>query len=674
MTPLRGARLRMVPLLALVAMAVGLWLLLSLIAPRRLQVLAAPGDRSQGARLVHQFLHGEEPGCSQKPPILDCAKQPFLHAPDSWSKRAVHDTCPAEDCTPFYHDAASQSGIKDTDPNQGLENGHLIFYAGHGTEFSWSVPEESDGDEVTIDDISLGDVKARYIWMVSCRVMAHGPKIDDTDYLAPHLFVPGQRQEDVFRSWAETRNAGGAPRIPLNSNLRLACGGSSRIGGGSSFPMSSVWHYKLLTGLPVADSFVLGLAKGFRVPLCMARGGARPEQSPIFDQEFSTVANTHKRPGRLYIQYPIHLQPPPTIVQTISEKFSFSMEELPAPVDDTAVQKLPVLKLAPTPLPAKLAGPQVTQPQWFQELQRLPFGFYGTSLDQLLRLSGVNMTQQLLPSFNGVRPDTRDVCVKLQPQSGAVVASWRPRREITESTDTEAVFTAETLSGLIDGFGLTALEWTAGRSQELTVKSAFPEIRILRMRVDGVPESDAAQGELQEIQIKRYTKCFYVALQGAVAVNGVRVPIFGEGGEWLFAFCPYRSASTSVASRNNEDSSVCLRPVPPILTVSWSGRAVRSQSPAPVIDLDTARNLAKAKLARLEPLEAYQEPSYRLGYKAAPIHCSQRDMYLVYEFDFRPKIDDRYEEFPEITIEVPGHVLGNKRIEDSWECSPEKPG
>jgi hypothetical protein len=68
----------------------------------------------------------------------------------------------------------------------------------------------------------------------------------------------------------------------------------------------------------------------------------------------------------------------------------------------------------------------------------------------------------------------------------------------------------------------------------------------------------------------------------------------------------------------------------------------------------------------LENTADYIEVSHQWGYKAAPVHCAQQKMYIVYQFDFQPYRGKASKDDPPVTIEVPAQDLG-----EELNCSPE---
>jgi hypothetical protein len=639
--------------------------------PSEPSAAAAPGSNS-GKRVAHEFLYGESPECSYPVPAPDCERQPSLCVPASWQRREICEVCSGDDgCGPFFVDARTLSRGRDTDPDNGVEGATLVLYAGHGDFSSWTAINAGD---VPVSDFSAGDGLARYWWMMSCNVMAHGPLVQipgaaagDMDYLAPERFTNDfSDSADVFATWTVTHGSGDKIRTPLNRQLRMACGGSTKIGGGSSFPTAAVWHYKLMAGLPVADAFTLGLATGYHVPLCIVRGNADRERTPLYDQDFVTDPNLAPS-AFLYIQYPVHHpKADPMLRQTAAKVFNLPDAPDLAPQGEPPGD-LPVLVMDATPLP-----PFLRNLPW-QNLPVLPYGFRGGAATHLLNDAPPG-TAAVLKGLVGPAFKLDDLCVKRHAGSGAVVLSWRPQGPFALGAgETDRLVLPASLIGLAGQLQLSREQWT-GHGDVDGVMPLVPQDDWVTMQIDGTLEQRVRANDFKPEDISRSTKCTYVRLDARVNVGGTIVPVFGEGAQWLLAGCPRQGTANSAPGK---DGDVCSRQVPPVLTISWVGRQVRQlDAPSPgVLSVAEARTQAVAKLSRIANGAAYREAGYRWGYKAAPVSCSQGRMFLVYQFDFRHLSAVVFKNEPPITVEVPGHrgfqAPSDKRIEDTWSCSPE---
>jgi hypothetical protein len=642
-----------------------------------LRAVAIPGDGDVGYRLTHEFVYCESPACTL-PGRVGCERQPFLCVPDSWCKAEIARNFDDGERGRFLRDARTLKDGSDTDPQNGMEVGHLSFYGGHGTSASMTVfPDPKD---VFLRDTSLGDLRTRYWWMFSCNVMAHGPICTTpnsdrrkpqcrgglslttaSDFLAPQDF---QKDDDnAFAGWGKPES-GPSPRIPLNANLRMACGGSTRLGGYSSFPTASIWHYKLMTQLAVADSFLLGLARGYQVPLCMTRGWAEAEATPLYDQDFTPDKNAAPDGDHLFMEYPVHLDPPFAEVEdVIANEGGFAGSPPRSDRAQGPPPALPVLDLEPTPLPEWL-GKLVPD-----RLPRLSYGYRGGGAD-LLFAAAEEKFHELLPPWlrdPGVLPG--DVCLKIQPQSGAVTIAWIPQGDAAGDAAPIAVrehlLSSVDLASVLASVGLAGEQWIGPAAGIRDVERLLPEIEVLKMNVDGAKTARAISTDFAPSDIDRRTKCLFIRLKPWLKVNGTPVPVFDEGGEWLIGGCPRRLGAPAEASKPD---NTCLRQLPAQLNLSWVGRKVKGEEKGTVISLRDARKEAQKRLGSRR--RKYREASYRWGYKAAPVHCKQSRMYLVYRFDFLPR--DRGD--LAVTIEIAAHRLPPGKLpEDDWTCDPEVP-
>src|SRR4051812_11246901 len=299
---------------------------------------SVPGDIDFGNNLAHEFIYCESLDCG-KSGANSCERQPFLCVPDSWCKGQIQGDFQDVYHQRFFLDSNTIPNGMDRNQTNGLEQAELVFYAGHGKPGLITAWQNMDVDLTTM---SLGDCRTRYWWMLSCKVMAHGPRCTKptaanpipvcgapagagSDFLAPEKFDSGSVHFNVFAEWAAPTGTPSSPRTPLNANLRMACGGSTEVGGYFSFPTAPIWHYKLMTQLPVADSFLLGLAQDSHVPLCITRGGSERERTPLYDQEFTKAPNPAPNGDHLYMQYPVPLPPPFTSLENaLQQRFEFA--------------------------------------------------------------------------------------------------------------------------------------------------------------------------------------------------------------------------------------------------------------------------------------------------------------------------------------------------------------
>jgi len=643
-------------------------------AGRPRSAAAVPGDDDLGDAVAHEFTYCESPVCNY-PGLLGCERSPFLCVPDSWCRAEIQDNFRDSEHHRFFLDSRTMAGGMDSDPHDGIENAELLFYAGHGTPTSLKA---WDNHDVDLSSISPGDQRARYWWMLSCHVMAHGPTCSiptpakpiptcgvppgpDADFLAPEKFA--KDDFNAFAIWG-TSIAGvqNSSRVPLNASLRMACGGSTVVGGYFSMPTTPIWHYKLMTQLQVADSFLLGLGRGYRVPLCMTRGRAKREDTPLYDQEFTRERNPAPDGDHLFMEYPVHLAPSQAEKAALDNLGNFAGDHPPpGSLQAPPPRVFPVLELVPTPLPSKFEAARRSK-----FLSQLPYGYLGVSAD-LLFGPGAGLAAngtKLLPDW--LRARNQDVCVRFQQRSGAVTLAWVPRDFHADSGVRERLLTGPDLISLVTTEGLAGEQLIGPTPGVKDVKRLKPSVEVIEMMVDGAVTTKAISRDLSPADIDHHEKCLYIRIGPWLLVQGTPVPVFDEGSEWLLAGCP--GAQGREMGTPPETRDTCRRTVPAQLNLSWVGRQVAGEEQVEVVSIVDAQVEALARLGRRK--DDFEEPSYRWGYKAAPVHCTQSRMYLVYRFDFRPKDTG---DLP-VTIEVPAQrPPAGKRIDQEWICDGEVP-
>jgi hypothetical protein len=630
-------------------------------------VAAVQGTRTD-LNTASSFLTGCRISCQDPANLADCdCFSAILHVPESWLTVHLHQSEIVTDYTRFYLDrtvmvdSQGHRGLDRSSPN-GLEGEQLLFYVGEGVIDKISAIN-SKNKSVDLSSISLGDGRVRYLWMVSCNVFAHGPQTStgpgQVDFASPEQFLTspaGVPRENVFYRWAHDYDG---IRRPLNRRLRLACGGSSKLNGGL-YPTHLLWHYFSHLGLGPADSFLLGLYKpeSFEIPLCISQGGSRPGTSGLYDARLET--EPLETTSHVYIEYPVAGDGKDPLTQKVANQLHLAITKgtdspsTEAPIAD-------ILSVEQTPVQTKPQGLD------FARGQALDYGFVGGSAKTL----GLKL-DWLTEGLGLVHVSEDDVCVKRQPKSGAVVFSWRPTTLSPALVEDGNLM--EMAARLVNHF-LNVPEIT-------TNGIVFREARPIEMRVDGTPAAMAQSSD--NTALDRSRKCRYLRLTAETTDS--HIPILGEGGEALVAVCPQPDGTTSNPEASAQD--VCHREALPLLSLSYSNRRAKAkvgQLEAAPKDLAVAQkrlNEVKAEaftqlgVTRGEDAIAYDTNPvrWRWGYRAAPIHCGQDEMYLVYQFDFLPKPQDQFRKLPPVTVEVPAHPLksGSKRVEDTWDCSPEQ--
>lgn len=250
------------------------------------------------------------------------------------------------DIPDFYRDATLTNTGKDhslPETHGGIDEGVFHFYIGHGNPGSFHV---RTGDEVLQPDgtvsvwgtdtdlryqqeMLLGNCSSdgkqegtlRYLWLCSCRVFAHGPRVvawvwdeelnafrNRDEYDRPSEFNGSStdltNHRNVINRWGPV----------LSKNMRMACGASTRAACGDNQVKDLKKNY-FDDKMSVADSWGHAIAgrstntKGFIkapdntiirdvhvTPLCIARGNVNPHEprSPITDDDrFMNKANPY---------------------------------------------------------------------------------------------------------------------------------------------------------------------------------------------------------------------------------------------------------------------------------------------------------------------------------------------------------------------------------------------
>jgi len=598
---------------------------------------------------------------------------------------------------PLILNRALSSGQDETGP-AGLDGAYqVLFYAGEGDPDSF----QARGGTAYVDlaRFSFGDGAGRYLFMLSCNLFAHGPRSTDAleDFTSPQSFKTSRidtsktfsetgYEADVFYRWGKNYD-GRAFRSPLHPSLRLACGGSTRIG---YFDHSThlFWGY-LSKGLGPADSFLLGLYDPERptVPLCISRGDTYQKSGltdPTFVKEALVPEPAAHFPSSIYIEYPVpgDLQDP-----LFTDLKSRSAQQGPPAEDGPAAgaPKLPVLVVGPALVPSFLkytalpVEPALISSLLEKETFDTPlrkYGFHGDSAQAL----GLDL------GFTHLFPKApfraNHLCVERHPGSGALLFSWRPIVHEEDSGSLPPV-TRNSLDKVSEKlFSRLLAELPAGPAPADNGRPVIVpgDPVAIQMQIDGAPkEQNLPDDDLRSQTISHDKGCFYV-VQPLIYRDGmVEVPILGEG--VLAKRCPSDVLNDETFSPDPQSANdTCGRMATPLFSLSYDVPVLKE--PKKGLSQKTRQTAEAEAWIRLEeispPRSAYeQQPRVRWGYRAAPAHCTQEEMYLVYRFSFYPK-DPTDKEHHVVTIEVPAHDLPvdpvshlPKRIEDTWECSPE---
>lgn len=629
-----------------------------------------------------EFLNGAAESCFARSKTSECLRWPFLHPPFGSSVRHLHRDSAIPNYSTYYYDDPLYGG-SDLDCNQGWEGANVVFYAGHGYPIAWttyrfSQPPEAPGvfDELAcLDKTRIGDGAARYLLMLSCNVMAHGPRSTCTSnaraFGCPEAFSPhdpglqsapepcsdlgtletARSHHNVFARW----------QAHMSSQLRLACGSSTTLSP-SGVP-ERFWHTQGVLGLPVADSFMLSLSATDEVPLCLTTGNGEPQKTPLYDQEFESTENLKQEGAYMYAMFPVRGTPAARAVAGVL----MDIVGPTAPVgiaerseDDWAP---PILEVARPTLPTWLAA--------VADNESVPGGEFGFK----------SVPPDLIPAAAPEQLPQHDaLTIQVHPRSGALKIRWQPAPEPSAESLRAA------LSSLFRRLNVSSpgqlLTGGGGNFKAEPVSSSFA------LQIDRVAAATATT-----VGPEHFQKCVYGRLEPRVKVTGPRIdddappelvphvlPVFSPGSEWLLQVCPAGPGSTPgvreepLALAGNGEASFSL-----------VGRQIVAAHQA--VDLGTApprtrpvaREVAWSKLADqigvsvAEAMETFAMPTDEVGYLAAPSHCRQTHMYPIYRFTFerRPRVP----EVPESPIDIDVSVYGPGMAfaSEEWVCDPQFP-
>lgn len=565
-----------------------------------------------------------------------CENYPGLHVPASAPAVMLHDGIDTPDTRPYFRDGHLVGGL-DEDPQWGWEWPNVALFVGHGSATDFLTASGWLG----LDQTRLGDREARYLLMLSCSVMAHGPnpcssKRPTTAYGCPEDFVPGAPlpDRDVFRAWNQR----------LGPNLRLACGGSTAIDPHTA-PIR-FWRGHLLHDMPIADSFVDSLAEGLQVGLCLTRGGSDPRTTPLADAKFTTDSNPAGCSGPyLYAMYSV---PDTAIVQRATAQLTslaggrLSEGVKPPPADWLP----PILEASPTPIPLDLREPS-------QAASRDSFGFFEPSLE-------------LAFGAGGPPDELAALVLRVQPKSGAVTAKWS-----LDSSGDGAIALEQIGLGALGA----ALRETTGAPGPLP--SLVAQDRMMSgytLRVDRMPTASLEDPKA----LRCYTTCTIARIQPVARVASHQggevhsIPIVGEGAEWLLRVCPGGGADAPVEGGTPPNCSAAGDGTAMLSIVERQLKVLPGGNPAYFVSRSARQARAEASKRLQELLEggdlepaSFGSPTRQLIYLSAPAHCAQTQMIPIHRFAFSRGAGKGEDEHP-IVIDVP--VYGSASPTAGWDC------
>jgi hypothetical protein len=583
-----------------------------------------------------RFLTGCSPGCFD-PGRGPCERSPLLHVPSSAHGYHLHGGLADEHPESYLRDQCRPDG-RDGDARWGAENPTVLLFAGHGT--ATAIFEE----RLRLEELRLGDGNARYLFLLSCSGMAHGPNPcgptlpTRAPYGCPELFTPGQKLPH--------RNALQAWRNRIAPGLRLVCGGSTPL---VAEPVPGrFWQNHLLHRLPVADAFIDSLAEGLQVGLCVSRGGTDPSSTPLFDRDFREIPNpTPVGEPHLYAMYSVRGTPAAeqAAAQLLALTASAASDLGEPPPRDWLP---PILAVAPTAIPHSLLAD--AQQALGANLEAAPLGF-------------VPVSPGLVFGAGPAPPALSNLALRVHPRSGAVEASWQtptqPGAELPLDLDS-----LRTLG--------TALYGSNGTPSAGGVPLRHRRPDAYTLRIDRMPE--AALAEPTPDQLRCHTTCTVARIAPTVQVTSHQdghthaVEIHGEGAEWRLRLCPPGQGTGGG--------------IPPLCTPAGGGTGTatltiieRQMTVVPAEDpayamprrFAEAATIASQRLAQSTSTgvpTTFELADHRFLYLSAPVHCAQTRMVPLHRFTFTRQVPGP-EQHAEV-VDVP--VYGDASPSADWDC------
>jgi len=548
--------------------------------------------------------------------------------------RKTEALCRAEKATSrFYRDDTLPEGA-DRASRLGVETANFVYYIGHGGRNDW---DSFLNGRVKIKDLQLGDDHLRYLWLVSCHTMAHGPSPD-----RPYAFRPGSNEwDDVFSRWGRTYSHDQVTTTPLTGRLRLACGGSTELEIPTLESVVGLWE-AIASGGPPSDTFLNAFEVDGQVPLCITRGGAATRSTPLYDTSFIEDENDHGTGGFLYIQYPVRVAVPPSRGVARALAFLVAGEDASISAGDALPPRLepgrpprraPVLELQPRPELPELI------PAFLDREATEPLGFRRLPLDRVFQiLASAGAAAELEdPAAVGYEDWARARSLYLHPCSGGRFhrGPAAPPRTLEELPVPEDVRLPELQPRALIELRLLRERADARLPPERLKRRAISPRRV-DMYIDRAPQA-LDDGRTFGVRLERFVKHhrFEVATAVEVPRFGRRArlyPVIGEGGTASLEVGPDGSLlSASLEGRRITGCRLC----------EW-GQRLRSEP--------SARREAKRQAARSEG--RFREPTLTWGYLEAPATCYQREMGIVYRYNFEPLEGERV---GTLVVDVPAH-------------------
>jgi hypothetical protein len=532
----------------------------------------------------------------------------------------------------------------DDHAKMGLEQNTVLYIVGHGDPDNIQV---GAGQRVRIKTISLGDQFTRYLFLIGCNILAHGPKrrcSEPTGLCGLDFSCPGAFHQDPpsgamptahCRQNAFKRLAGESKRFPvLNPRMRVICGSSTQIPSNPSVALP-ILYYQYIERMGVTEAFLSGLAQ-VGTPICMSRGPENPTFSPLFDRDFVVDANRYQ--DYIYLQY----------FEDISglTAMDFALDRLTTAI--TGTDPIPEVKRVdriPLELPVIYLGPLVTVPLPREKGKGQGFGFRNFDLpDFIAPLDGsaypLSSASLRVQSFTG--GILEESTAAGGESIGALISKIRKRNE-DKAVDLPSI---------------------PDRGGGVLPRFVFQRSKSQVLVVDRIDQSEA-EAEMPS-SLTKFIRCFHASSELAIelpskfpGVTKTVIPVAGIGAGARYRVCPQSSAGRSAADRYSgvfvgDNTS----------RISVAARTVRYQEPEESISANEALELLKDEYGRR--LDRYSIGEPNLVYYLEPIHCWQERLLAYWVFPLVPR--EGFEELPAVTPEVLAYR--NQSIEEgSLSCS-----
>lgn len=601
----------------------------------------------------------------------------------------------------IYHKDKHVGGL-DADSTHGLEGAEIVINAGTGDANGWKAwAGGSYVRDVKIAQTSLGDGRARYLFLTTCNVLAHGaciplPLGGSCDYSRPGAGAAGVsddtthgKPKNMFERWTELQEKG---HKAFHPRMRLICGGSTAL---SPLDAAKPWeNYASPNGYSPSTAFLFGMASpsGPTVPLCLTRGGPTPSESPFSDTRFSTSANDFPEngPSYLHMQYPSF--PDSSEIKLAGFQFPESSvwrELLPGYTEGPAAN-VPVLKLEPS---LSQLWTLRTKPNsnnwstWPRVPKHLDPGPMSPTDGAALRdslgalLAGREASASELGRAVVSDLDHSNLTWRHFPESGGIVLSVRADKNDLVSRWNKALrpSTGMTRTGLQILTSFLERDLTKSLGFVRVTRMNFIQLKLVTRLEDVPPEQKPS-----DMQATFRDGCLLQTVELGVELAKLDPQLYPQ--QWVLPVFDAPGAS-SVLSCPNSDP----------IGLEHTGRGAEDLNPLAMQVAYTLRQLERGVLLPRIPEEAAaaaaqvelealgltaggyrQEGRPVLGYRSAPAHCTQSHMFAVYRFRFAPTVNSMSEQpAAPITVEVPAQDFSDspefsgKQIEDFFDCSPQ---